>query len=261
MDPPMRGQSKAQSAPRYWAPPASMLIFAMSLFLSILAAKGISLEGQILRPASPTLESFLTSHLLYTSGYHLAVTLLLLLVLGGVLEARWGTPMYLAFYLCAALGTAAVTVAAGTLGARGPSCGATGVVLGCLAAVGMLYSDHKLIWFLPPLKYLTWAAILLLAAGLALLDARAAPDRGFNLPQVSGVAFGLLFAAFEPAWERATQRWKERREKGRKERVVALSLRVDQLLEKISDSGLDSLTPEEKSFLRQASKHYKSLGS
>ena len=53
------------------------------------------------------------------------------------------------------------------------------------------------------------------------------------------------------------ERWKLKRAEERREKVVAIRDRVDELLGKITEEGYEKLTRDEQTFLRQASKHYK----
>ena len=48
------------------------------------------------------------------------------------------------------------------------------------------------------------------------------------------------------------------REKKRREDIRMMRFKVDELLDKINATGYESLTDDEKRFLRNASKHYKS---
>ena len=57
------------------------------------------------------------------------------------------------------------------------------------------------------------------------------------------------------------QQWKQRRQAARREREqearIAAARRVDELLDKVHQSGMDSLTAEERHFLEQASSEYR----
>ena len=260
MESPFREQPKIQTGSRYRAF-ASMLFCAVYVVLWVVASKAPQLlENQQLRLHDLKLESFLTSHLRHTNGYHFSLTLIMIFMTGWILETRWGTPRFVAFYLFVAWGTALVTVVAAlALNETAPSYGASGVALGSLAAIGLLYPDHKLVRQLPSAKYLAWMLVFLGGAGLAFLD-RASLDpqkQTFLLPQVSGVAFALVFLLLDPWCQQLAKRWKAKREEERREKVVAIRHRVDELLEKIHSQGYESLTRDEKMFLRQASKHFK----
>ena len=101
--------------------PATMLIFAVSLVLSLLSQTGVLLQDRMLRPDNLTLDSLLVSPLLHLAGAHMILTLFVFLCLGSVLETCWGTPRFVVFYLLVSWGTAAVTVLAlSACGRKGP---------------------------------------------------------------------------------------------------------------------------------------------
>jgi membrane associated rhomboid family serine protease len=233
-----------------------MLFVAVSLVLWISQAG----ENHRLLLDEPTAVSFFSSHLIHVDGWHLLLVIVVMLVAGGVLETRWGTPRFAAFYFFTALGASGVTLLARSLSHEEGvlSCGAAAVSLGSLVAIGYYYPDHRLIRSLPPMKHLAWIGIFLGCAGLALLDGKAGESRVLLLPQASGVAFALLFVRLDPWCRGLVERWRANRERERREKVAAIRHRVDEILGKISSSGRGSLTRDEERFLRQASKLYKS---
>jgi membrane associated rhomboid family serine protease len=245
---------------RYRAP-AVVLFFAVSLILWLLG-QGLGTEKEsalILHAQAPTLASFLSSHLFHLNGFHLSITLLLVLTAGGMLESRWGTPRFIAFYLFTAWGTALVALLSVPLrdaGTGHSSCGATGVALGSVVVLGLFYPDHRVVRMLPPTRHLAWILVFLVSTGLVLLPVLEGNDTHFYLPQVSGVAFAFLFVRLDPLFVRLLDRWRAKRATGRRKRAVAMRLRVDELLDKISSDGYASLSLHEKTFLRYASKHY-----
>jgi membrane associated rhomboid family serine protease len=263
---PYRDRSETDTSFRCRAP-AAVLFFAVSLVLWLLG-QGLGLEkgyALILDAESPTLASFFSSHLFHLNGFHLSFTLLIVLIAGGILETRWGTPRFVAFYLFTAWGTALVALACGLFTSESTgqlSCGATGVALGSVVTVGLFYPDHRVVRILPPAKHLAWVLVFLVSTGLAILpvwqpDLLQRDRVYFYLPQVFGVAFALLFVRLDSIFLEFLDRWRARRARGRREKAVAMRLRVDELLDKISSSGYESLTSDEKTFLRHASKHYR----
>jgi membrane associated rhomboid family serine protease len=210
---------------------------------------------------APAVASFLGSHLIHVDGWHLLAVVVVMLLAGGVLETRWGTPRFVAFYFLTALGASAVTLLTALVldgDEKGAiSCGAAAVCLGSLVAVGYHYPEHRIARSFPPMKHLSWILVFLGAAGLALLDGGGRESRLLLLPQTSGVAFALLFVRLDPWCRRLADRWKAKRERERGEKVAEIRHRVEELLGKISSKGRASLTRDEERFLRQASKLYR----
>ena len=206
-------------------------------------------------------EEFIASHLYHADGLHLASVLLVLVIAGGLLESKcWGTFRFLAFFAFTALGSSLITLAtAFIVDDRGASCGASGVAIGALIALGYSYPEHKLTWWMPKTKHLVWVLVFLNIALLAFIDRRYASsgERHFLFPQSSGAVLALAFLVLDPWVVSRIERWKLKRAQERREKVVAIRDRVDELLEKITEEGYEKLTRDEQTFLRQASKHYK----
>ena len=68
----------------------------------------------------------------------------------------------------------------------------------------------------------------------------------------------LLWLRLDSAFDRKMAAWLAARDIRERERVREIRHRVDELLDKISSFGYDSLTADERSFLRHSSKHFKS---
>jgi membrane associated rhomboid family serine protease len=268
-----RSTDRAAEGFRYRAPAVSFFFFLSLIFMFMELA-----EPPFLRPSLLNGKTFLASHLFHNAEkagrtsealnwLHWTFVVLAVVIAGGVLETRWGTPRFLVFYLLSVWGAAGVTLLTQyAAGHKGPSYGAASVALASLAAVGYTYPDHRLVRSVPPMKHFTWILIFLGGAGLAWLDLLSLSSAGgrgpwesssFLMPQVSGVAFALLFLKLDPWLLDVVKRWQRRRAAEERERVVQIRHRVDRLLEKISAEGMESLTRDEKLFLRHASKHFK----
>ena len=257
MEPQRRKPEKA-AVPGHFAY-AVVLLIAFTGFLWLIP---VEFRGsQKLSIESYGIEKLIASHLYHADGIHLASMLLVLVPVGLILERRcWGTLRFLAFFAFTALGSSVVTlVTAFIVGDRGASCGASGVAIGSLVALGYCYPEHKLTWWMPKTKHLVWMLVFLNIALLAFIDRRyaASAERFFLFPQSSGAVLALAFLVLDPWVVSRVERWKLRREEERREKVVAIRDRVDELLGKITEEGYDGLTRDEQTFLRQASKHYK----
>jgi membrane associated rhomboid family serine protease len=222
--------------------------------------EGTPLDGYLLRVTGPTLGTLLVSPLIHLNGWHLLVNLLILLAAGGALETRWGSLRFAAFSMVCIAGGAVVTVAFAPA-VTAPwtvSCGSSSVAFGALAVVGLEFPERRLFGRLPPLRFLVWGLIFLLAAFLMCLhETEASGYRLLLLPHTAGVALGMLFVVCEPWTLRLGERWCTRREVARRGRVMEIRERVDGLLDKISAEGSSSLTRSERTFLARASKHYR----
>lgn len=255
---PQRWNRESPGQKLYRAPVVTVF-FVVSLILSLLG-RGEANDWQRLRFDEVSLEGFLTSHLFHTDGLHLVTNSLIVLLLGMILESRWGTLRFLVFYFfCAWGGSAFCLLLAKVLGVNGFTCGASSVALGCLASVGFLYPDARLVRWVPPNRFLVWVGIFFVCGMLALVEREVVEEALplYLLPQVVGVPLALVFLSTVPRFDRWLIRRQQRLEEEQRLRIREIRSRVDRLLEKISAEGYDSLSPDELHFLRDASKHFR----
>lgn len=249
---------------------AAFLFLGASTVWFLIADDGSDLQALALWCLSPGLSGILGCHLVHLSGLHLAANLVVVVAGGTMLESRWGTARFFAFYLLAVVGVSTVSIGVGLLavhcglvrGAEPVALGASGLALACLTALAVTARDNDVMWRFQS-RYLFWTLILLGAAGLMVIDGQrafavdGAAAKLFLAPQLSGVAFALVFLSIEPWVAARLETWRERRRSRRLEVVGQIRHRVDELLRKISVHGYESLTPDEKIFLQSASRHFK----
>ena len=253
-------------AQKFYRAPAVTVFFVVCLILWLLhRGDGAGGWRQLLRFDLPSLESFLTSHLLHTSGLHLVMNALVVLLLGMILESRWGTLRFLVFYfLCAWGGTAFSLGMAWLFHVDGYTCGASSVALGCLVSIGVLYPEARLVRWMPANRFLVWVGVFVVCAMFPLVKrppvdgAEIAGDL-YLLPQAVGVPLALLFVSLLPRFDGMLVRRQQRLADEERRRLREIRTRVDRLLEKISAEGYESLSPDELHFLRDASKHYRDV--
>jgi membrane associated rhomboid family serine protease len=208
--------------------------------------------------------------------FHILFNMLFLYWFGRTLESMYGSREFLLFYLTAAVvaGLAFVGLDLYT-GSRVPAVGASGAVL----AVTMLYTMHFpretfcVFWFIQlemrwlMALYVLWDLhpVLLALSGDPMYSGVA------HAAHLGGLAFGFLYAHYEwrienlaewiplVGWKRKAVRVQPSRPTGTcPTRSDASEAEVlDRVLEKISTSGKDSLTDEERDILRVASEKLK----
>lgn len=210
----------------------------------------------VLRTEDFRVQAFLFHSLFYQYGLHLAATVVVLLYAGLRLEMRWGSIRFGVFYLSVTLLAAAISVFVDWIRGSPGSwiMGGAAVALASLTVLSVVEED-TLVLQLVSRKYLIWCILILGSTGLVLLDG--SEDRLFLLPQISGILLGWLFTLVMPHGDRLLLLWELRRRRMEEERVTRIRNRVEELLEKISVDGIDSLSEEERAFLKQASKHYR----
>jgi membrane associated rhomboid family serine protease len=210
--------------------------------------------------------------------WHIFFNMLLLYWFGTRLESMYGSREFLLFYLVAAVcGSAAYVGLAWYTGSNTPAIGASGAVMGVMMLYTIYYPFERFMvfWVVPiPL----WAMLgLYVLYDLHPVLLALAGDQFFtgvaHAGHLGGLLFGFLYYRFGLRLEAVFgQRWKgtriPRRRSSKPEplrdpiilsypKPDELSERVDQVLQKISEHGKESLTDEERDVLIQASARYR----
>ena len=188
---------------------------------------------------------------------HIFFNMIGLYFLGPPLERLWGGQKFFAFYtfcgIVAGVGFALIQVLSGGSGAF--LIGASGCILGCIAACAILFPQMMLILLFFPVPIRAAAVILAVLYALMVISEKnlseAAHLAGMaggviwiwgqrRWPQM-GLGLGTRTRTGEGAWRRKIRDMQDDEEK------------VDRILDKIRKQGMGSLTWWEKRFLKQAS--------
>jgi membrane associated rhomboid family serine protease len=186
--------------------------------------------------------------------FHILFNLLILWMMGGEVERFWGKREFLRYYFICGLGAAALAF---VFAWDRLVIGASGAIFGVMVAFARLFPDRIIyLWFVVPVpaKYLV---LILFALELLVVGSR---DGVAHFAHVGGAITGFLYLRY--GWrdrltlEGVTHRWRRRRltlhAGGRATGDEAAE--IDRILDKISRSGLASLTPEESRILQRASR-------
>ena len=222
--------------------------------------------GAMFTPAVKTGQVWrlITSQYLHAGTMHLFFNMLGLYFLGRYLEQHWGRRKFFIFYTACGLAGNLFYLCTNLLHwlPELPAIGASGCILGVLGACAVLFPGIQLIIYFFPMKIRT-AAVLFL--GLYVLNLI---NRGGNAGGDAAHLAGLVVGAGYAFWRRGptsqigvrrvvakvitTKRpaspW--RRKMKDEERM---NNEVDQVLAKINDHGVGSLTAREKRLLAEAS--------
>ncbi|MFH1845344.1 MAG: rhomboid family intramembrane serine protease [bacterium] len=211
---------------------------------------------------------FGTYMFLHGGLWHLAFNMFALWMFGSEIEARWGRQVFLMYYFFCGLGGGLVYTVT-SWGSPIPLVGASGAIFGILLAYGLMFPDRKiLLYFIFPIKAKYFVMIIGLFELLAAQQQRS--DGIGHYAHLGGMLFGYFFllsgsrgAGAGLGLSNLTAAWRRWRTRSRL-RVVRPEPgngrpepnrdRVDEILEKISRKGLDSLTEEEQDILRKASR-------
>ncbi len=178
---------------------------------------------------------------------HLAFNMLLLWMMGREVEMTLGGATFLRLFFLA--GVVAGICALFTMH---PTLGASGAVLGILAVFGHLFPDRMiLVFFFIPMKvrYFIW-----IVAALDLYGAISGDGGNIaHLAHIGGLFTGIIM--MKTGWYKKNwfdiAKWRRNRELDSRRRVKQ---RVDELLVKINEKGIGSLTRQERDFLERVRK-------
>jgi membrane associated rhomboid family serine protease len=177
---------------------------------------------------------------------------------GTELEQTWGTTQFLKYYFITGVGAGVLSVLV-TPGSRIPTVGASGAIFGLLVAYAMIYPNRLIyLWFFIPIK----AKYLALMLGVFELVAtmHLARDGIAHWAHLGGMLVGFAYLKIASFARGGFARYEKRRIRVvTPDRTAAEDLQeeVDRILRKISQFGIESLTPEERNTLDRASRTYR----
>jgi len=226
--------------------------------------------------------TFVTYAFLHAGFLHLLFNMILLFFFGPAVEERMGGKSFAAFYFTCGVGGAILSLiiallrSADASGAY-PIVGASGAVLGVALAFAMNWPNAPVYIFPLPMPIKVKWLVGFLAAVNLLAVLTNAGGRVAWPAHVGGLLFGFIYLKSEEKvlqharhtvrrqarhqGDAALHRIKEpmaAAQTGRRARESARRAKrydeMDRVLDKISESGLDSLTPEERKVLDDASR-------
>jgi membrane associated rhomboid family serine protease len=208
-----------------------------------------------------------TSDYLHWGMWHLLLNMLGLYFLGRPLEQLWGGKKFFWVYTAAGILSSLFYMSLNLIGflPGGPAAGASGCVLALLGAGAVLFPHAELLVYgIFPVKMRTLAIVL--ACVYVLNIYQKGDNAGGDACHLAGLAFGVWWSLKGDAW---WFRWRRSSRTAKSLRVdpsgpTAAGFRkrmaqrredaalVDQLLAKVHDGGIGSLTEREKRALAEA---------
>jgi len=199
----------------------------------------------------------ITYQFLHDGFNHFFFNMLGLFFFGTAMERIFGSKKFILFYLiCGAAGGVFYPL----LAAIGwfpppplPLVGASGAILGCLAAYATMNPTAKVyIWGIFPMPVFFLAGLFALVAILRILTPNTSANAGGEAAHLAGMIAGVLFIITQPTYSKFrlnnnAKKWDRQR---RMEQDV--NQEVDRILQKVSKEGMHSLNAKEKRILRKA---------
>lgn len=193
-----------------------------------------------------------TYQFLHGGLWHILGNMIGLYFLGPTLERHWGSKKFLTFYLgCGAAGALFyILLAAIGFLSIGPMIGASGAILGMLAACAILFPHFVVLFLFFPIP-IRVAAFICIFIAMAIILSKGW-NAGGEAAHLGGMAAGALYVISQPL--RAYTKLKVRSAKWEKKITTQqdLQTQVDQILHKVHKSGVHSLSSKEKRILKKA---------
>jgi membrane associated rhomboid family serine protease len=218
--------------------------------------------------------TLVTYMFVHAGFFHLFFNMLILFFFGPPLEGMWGGREFIKFYIVAGLGGAVLSY---FFAFQSPIVGASGAIYGVMLAFAMNWPNMYIhIWGILPIKAKYLVGFLAAVSVAALVGG--AQDGVAHWAHLGGFAAGYLYLKFNDELtsrvdrlrtfvsrrklqvdtggegESATSSKARRAQRREEDRVLD---EVDRVLDKISTSGLQSLSEEEIRLLDDVSKRYR----
>lgn len=193
-----------------------------------------------------------TYQFLHGSAFHLFANMLGLFFLGPTLERHWGSKRFLVFYLFCGVagGLSYYLLMLVRLVGVGAMVGASGAILGMLAACAILFPNFVvfILLFPVPIRVAAIGLMLVYTINVFLGGWNSGGDAAHLGGMAAGTAYVLLFPRLgRLRLKRRAGSWEKNMEQRR-----LLQVEVDRILAKVHRSGLHSLTAKEKRILKKA---------
>ncbi len=212
----------------------------------------------------------ITYQFLHGSFFHVFFNMLALYFFGPLMERWWGSKRFLAFYLLCGIGGAALytglSFVPDLLGVslRSTLVGASGCVFGILAGCAMLYPHQRVMLIFPPIP-MTMRTMALVFLGLGAMSVIVGSrNAGGEAAHLGGAAIGWLLIKYPRSLSFVDRHWahdfKQRQQKKHRQAAAKEDVQVDQILQKVREHGLASLTNREKKILQRATDRQRRAG-
>ena len=219
--------------------------------------------------------TFITYLFLHAGILHIAFNLLALFLFGPAVEERLGSPTFVSYYFACGLGGAVLSSALMLVLPTHPMVGASAAVYGVLLAYAWFWPEDGIFIFpFPDPIPVKW--VVTFAVALSLVLALFSPNDGVaHLAHLGGFGAGALFLKVRdwraqqhpprapaprgvlvhpaPRAARAAEPTSSKRPTPPPTPDRTDVAEMDRVLDKISASGIDSLTPAERRFLAEIS--------
>jgi len=207
----------------------------------------------------------LVSYMFLHGGFfHILFNMFALWIFGAEIENYWGTQQFTIYYFTCGIGAGLLNILLTSGGY--PTVGASGAVYGVLLAFGMMFPDRLIyIYFLIPIKA---KYLVLLYAVIEFFSSFNENSGIAHFAHLGGMLVGFIYITvmrgdlpfqdwIQKSFEKKSKKPSYQEPPSSTQIKKLRAERVDAILDKISKSGYESLSGEEKQILLEASKEDK----
>lgn len=260
-------QSPVYSFGHRWTPAVKHLIFINVIIFLLRLVFANTGWFQFLGLQSPDMLSqfrlwqLFTYFFIHFDFWHLAFNMLALWMFGCDVEKRFGTKSFYQYYLLTGVFTGICVAVVGKItGEHSITIGASGAIFAILLAYGVLFANKTitlLLFLIIPVSMKARTMVLIFA--IVEFIAGVGPNFGkvSHIAHLSGLIIGYFYFMLVYPDQisrfdlfKAVRHWRL----SKRIKVVNPEEQVDEILEKISKSGIDSLSKKERDILSSASK-------
>lgn len=195
-----------------------------------------------------------------TGLHHLLFNMLGLYFFGTMVERQVGAKRFAIAYFGAMFAGGLAHVVAGWFGgAHLPVVGASGAVMGILLMAAVMQPQARVIFLIFPMTLKTLVMIVVgMDAFSLIVEFRDGGNDGVaHWVHLGGAAFGYFWARKGLIHVDWSERFERKRQVAQQERAQGEAMHMDELLVKINEKGISSLTDKERAFLKKASERKK----
>jgi membrane associated rhomboid family serine protease len=241
------------------------VVYVLQFFIGMNTQQHLFILGLVPRLAWSRfyIWQFVTYMFLHGNLFHLLINMYVLWMFGCEVERMWGPKQFIRYYFITGIGAGIIHTLI-TPFSLIPTIGASGAVMGVLAAFAVLFPNREitlLLFFIFPIR-MKAKTLALLFIGISLLSGmQGSPDNVAHFAHLGGMLVGYLYMKRGLKLRKVTERFQEmnRRRKMRvvhkkQEEMDKLRRLLNQVLDKANEVGMENLTQDEKFFLKKASK-------
>ena len=194
---------------------------------------------------------------LHGGFWHLAFNMFILWMFGTEIESGWGSRVFARFYIMSGLAGAVLSLITHVVLSTQPSVilGASGAIYGVLIAYWLMFPNRMLyLYFLFPVK------VKYAIPGLLLLGFLFGGGGVAHMAHLGGALFGVVYLKMDWRMLFFSKRLKSlhyRRQTAklnkRLQKAEDIMRRVDAILDKINEVGIENINPSDRKFLEEAS--------